>query len=238
MLIRRSQKIAPTCLGLPLSLFLDFHVRVVQYKSIIVFVSLTYEHASYEVVLLFRVIVVIRKHVKLVVPVRTETTTTAYYEYIGCGFCGCNFIVVQQCSEVDEDHATAAFSSLLPIFLPLVAKGGVCARDYVLSQSSSNMITGMIVTCMCKVMSCSTWHIWHQVYINRTGMIFTAHEQRFASVLVVNGQQWMNYASTTVYTYLKCPCSYICSRVGVFHYFHFFLGLHVCPQVATLHRWQ
>ena len=75
-----------TCLGLPLSLFLDFHVRVVQYKSIIVFVSLTYEHASYEVVLLFRVIVVIRKHVKLVVPVRTETTTTAYYEYIGCEF--------------------------------------------------------------------------------------------------------------------------------------------------------
>ena len=82
-----------TFLGLPLSLSLGCHGCIIQYTSIVAFASLAYEHATYEVILPFRVTLVIRIHVKLVVPVRTESTT-AYYECIGCEFCG---FVVQYC---------------------------------------------------------------------------------------------------------------------------------------------
>ena len=55
-----------TFLGLPLSLFLGCHGRIIQYTSIIAFVSLAYEHASYELILPLKNILVFSIHVKLV----------------------------------------------------------------------------------------------------------------------------------------------------------------------------
>ena len=57
----------------------------IQHTSKIALVSLGHKHASYELVVLLESTLVIRIHAKLVVPVRTESTT-AYYEYIGCEF--------------------------------------------------------------------------------------------------------------------------------------------------------
>ena len=115
-----------TFVGLPLSLFMGCHGRIIQYTNTTTFVSLAYERVSYEFILPFRVILVIRIHVKLVAPVRTESTT-AYYEYIGCGFCGCK-LIVQYCwySSVAKsmDQVTAVCSSLLPHFCPLATKRG------------------------------------------------------------------------------------------------------------------
>ena len=77
IMLNRNQKIAP--FSAPVSLCMGFHGRIIRCTtSIIDFVSLAYEHASYELIIPFRVILVIRINAKLVVPVGTESTTACY----------------------------------------------------------------------------------------------------------------------------------------------------------------
>ena len=71
-----------TFLVLPLSLYLSCHGRTVHCTRLSAFVSLTYEHANYDLTLAFGAILVLCVHVELVAPVLTARIHSQYQRTI------------------------------------------------------------------------------------------------------------------------------------------------------------
>ena len=117
-----------TFLILLLSLFLSFHGCTVHYTRMSAFVSLTYEHGSFEVSLDSGATPVLCVNVELVASV----STSPYPQSITTHHCTqqllvlllpflCMAMLVRQFNEVDEDHTIAVLSQLALLLFAVVA---------------------------------------------------------------------------------------------------------------------